>query len=152
MTGKEVQRKILPGRRNNLYHVKPCNSPNFKDQKLLNINHLMQISLFVRVTYKSVSRALRIIIVRYFILSSTHSFYSSGGELGRISNQCKWRKKDHLGVENPSNMMCSSETKYSCYLSISMHVILLVVLYCMSVCCKRISNQSKFRMKEFVLT
>ena len=129
MTGKEVQSKSLPGRRINLYHVEPYNSPTFKGQKLLNINHFMKFSLFMRTAYKAVSRALRIIIVRYFICSSTHAFYSSCGESERISNQCKQRKRDHLGVENPSNRMCFSETKHSCYLSISMHVVLLVVLY-----------------------
>lgn len=129
MTGKEVQRKSLLGRKNNLYDVEPYRSPTFKGQKLLNINHFMQFSLFMRITYKAVSRALRIIIVRYFICSSTHVFYSSGGESERISNKCKQRKRDHLAVENSSNWMCFSETKHSCYLSISMHVVLLVVLY-----------------------
>lgn len=74
MTGKEVQKKSLPGRKNNLYDVEPYKSPTFKGKKLLNINHFMQFSLFMRITYKAVSRALRIIIVRYFICSSNMSF------------------------------------------------------------------------------
>lgn len=136
MTGKEVQRKSLPGIRNNLYHVELYNSPTFKGQKLLNINRFMQFSLFMRIAYKAVSRALRIIIVRYFICSSTHVFYSYR-ESERISNQCKQRKIDHLGMEDPLNgcVLQKPNTPVIC-LSQCMWFGWLCCINSMPLCCK----------------